>query len=372
MLEHTTPPTNITHRTAPAVARTDIVTRQLAATFGNSTESALPSSGTNSTLYGNHDNHAGGSSAPPELGQARLEDYLALTYARWPVPPANSSDANLDKFDIMCRYLYNLCMQHNWLELLSERVPCVALKVNHSADQNSAISSLYSHSAVLADNYSQPLQSCNSMYHGFDRQDVLEYRVFPPTNNDLDGAYFAEYVAGLNVKVCVRLEYTVVSAILSCIPPDATAVPLSENARIQVLDTLADLPRARKYQYAAFVREDESLLVWADSVTQLDSLATALESRMMELIWKPGSLKEMFQPPTAVFDEVSDRVGIRTATEQPPTDDAGRALSNAHEKTDDLEAGAVKIRLTSNLQATAVGIVSFILNSSFSRLIIHV
>ena len=33
-------------------------------------------------------------------------------------------------------------------------------------------------------------------------------------------------------------------------------VPLRDDSRIQILEDIDDLPRARKHQYAAFIRED--------------------------------------------------------------------------------------------------------------------
>ncbi|KAK9324902.1 glycosyl transferase family group 2-domain-containing protein [Lipomyces orientalis] len=177
----------------------------------------------------------------------------------------------LDKYDIMCQYLYKACRQKHWLVTLpsADATPCVALRVSLDDD--------------------------------LDEKDWLEYRVFPPEHNTTH--VLAEYVAGLNVEVCVRLSYPVINVLLSYLPPDAVSVPLSENTRIQVLESLSDLPRARKYQYAAFVKSEGCLLVWADDVRQLLSLATLLENRMMELVWTVPDLEEHLTEPTAMFSE---------------------------------------------------------------------
>ena len=45
------------------------------------------------------------------------------------------------------------------------------------------------------------------------------------------------------------------------IPQHIYDVPLRDNSRIQILEKLEDLQRARKHQYAAFVRDECSLLV---------------------------------------------------------------------------------------------------------------
>ncbi|KAK9366565.1 glycosyl transferase family group 2-domain-containing protein [Lipomyces kononenkoae] len=190
---------------------------------------------------------------------------------------------HLDKYDIMCQYLYKACRQKHWLETLpsAETTPCVALRVTHSDED--------------------------------DEKDLLEYRVFPPEQNTTD--ILAEYVAGLNVEVCLRLSYPVIHVLLSYLPREAVSVPLSENTRIQVLETLPDLPHARKYQYAAFIRKEGCLMVWADDVRQLISLATLLENRMMELVWTVPDLEAHLSEPTQVFN--SDRDSDLEKAEMP-------------------------------------------------------
>ena len=72
------------------------------------------------------------------------------------------------------------------------------------------------------------------------------------------------------------------------IPHNIFDVPYRDDSRIQILEDLDDLPRARKHQYAAFVREDCSLLVWADSASPVIDDAMDLEKKIIELIWGEG------------------------------------------------------------------------------------
>jgi hypothetical protein len=72
------------------------------------------------------------------------------------------------------------------------------------------------------------------------------------------------------------------------IPHNIYDVPLRDDSRIQILEQLEDLPRARKHQYAAFVREECSLLVWADSASKVIDDALAVEKKIIELIWDDG------------------------------------------------------------------------------------
>ena len=72
------------------------------------------------------------------------------------------------------------------------------------------------------------------------------------------------------------------------IPHNIFDVPLRDNSRIQILEQLEDLPRARKHQYAAFIRDECSLLVWADSASRVIDDAMNIEKKIIELIWDDG------------------------------------------------------------------------------------
>jgi hypothetical protein len=74
--------------------------------------------------------------------------------------------------------------------------------------------------------------------------------------------------------------------------PDATDVPLMNGLRVQILPTISDLPRARKHQFAAFVASDALLIVWDDDPSHLMERAEAIESELMELVWKAGAPQE--------------------------------------------------------------------------------
>lgn len=74
--------------------------------------------------------------------------------------------------------------------------------------------------------------------------------------------------------------------------PDAVDVPLLNGLRIQILPTIEDLPRARKHQFAAFVASEALLVVWDDEALHLVQRAKAIESELMELVWKTGEPDE--------------------------------------------------------------------------------
>lgn len=75
--------------------------------------------------------------------------------------------------------------------------------------------------------------------------------------------------------------------------PDAVDVPLMNGLRIQILPTIEDLPRARKHQFAAFIASDALLVVWDDDALHLIQRAKAIESELMELVWRTGEPEEV-------------------------------------------------------------------------------
>ena len=74
--------------------------------------------------------------------------------------------------------------------------------------------------------------------------------------------------------------------------PDATDVPVMNGLRVQILPTIADLPRARKYQFAAFIASEALLVVWDDDASNVMKRAMTIESDLMELVWHTGEAGE--------------------------------------------------------------------------------
>lgn len=87
------------------------------------------------------------------------------------------------------------------------------------------------------------------------------------------------------------------------IPHNIYDVPLRDNSRIQILEHLDELPRARKHQYAAFVRDECCLLVWADSASRVVDDAMDLEKKIIELIWDDGDAVGRYEKVTEEDDD---------------------------------------------------------------------
>ena len=77
----------------------------------------------------------------------------------------------------------------------------------------------------------------------------------------------------------------------------ATDVPLNDGLRVQILPSMAALPRARKHQYAAFLNLEKILVVWDDDAMHLVSRAKDIESQMMDLVWATGEPDESDEAP---------------------------------------------------------------------------
>ncbi|KAK0756543.1 hypothetical protein N5P37_010696 [Trichoderma harzianum] len=114
------------------------------------------------------------------------------------------------------------------------------------------------------------------------------YMACPP---QLASSPFALACAALNVQCAMTVNSRVIKTFLQW-SPDAVDVPLMNGLRVQILPTIDDLPRARKYQFAAFVASEGLLIVWDDDALHLVARAKAIESELMELVWKTGNPDE--------------------------------------------------------------------------------
>ncbi|KAL2022966.1 hypothetical protein VTK56DRAFT_4181 [Thermocarpiscus australiensis] len=111
-----------------------------------------------------------------------------------------------------------------------------------------------------------------------------QYMACPP---QLGNSPFAMACAALNVQCAMTVNSRVIKTFLQW-SPDAVDVPLMNGLRVQILPTIDDLPRARKHQFAAFVASEGLLVVWDDDALHLVQRAKAIESELMELVWKAG------------------------------------------------------------------------------------
>ncbi|KAF7760728.1 CAZyme family GT2 [Agaricus bisporus var. burnettii] len=110
-----------------------------------------------------------------------------------------------------------------------------------------------------------------------------QFRVFPYENPFL--APFESAVRGLNPLVAVKVRSAAVHSALATIAEDASAIHVDADTRIQVLDSVGDLPNADKEQCGAFLRDERVLVVWSDELDQIVPLCREFNDKLMKYIW---------------------------------------------------------------------------------------
>ncbi|KAH9023007.1 glycosyl transferase family group 2-domain-containing protein [Lactarius hengduanensis] len=133
-----------------------------------------------------------------------------------------------------------------------------------------------------------------------------QYRVFPYENRFLEP--FETAVRLLNPVVAVKLRSAAVHVALSNMSDDVNAIYVDDDTRIQILDTMADLPRADKEQCGAFIRDERVLVVWSENLDTIIPLCRDFEESLIKLVWNRHTVSGMATgpsiPPTAVTSAV--------------------------------------------------------------------
>ncbi|KAJ3500953.1 hypothetical protein NMY22_g19087 [Coprinellus aureogranulatus] len=120
------------------------------------------------------------------------------------------------------------------------------------------------------------------------RVETAHFRVFPYDNPFL--APFEAAVRGLNPLVAVKIRSAAAHSALSTVSDNADALYIDSNTRIQILDTVAHLPKADKEQCGAFLRDERVLVVWCDDLDQIVPLCKEFNEKLMKLVWRSRML----------------------------------------------------------------------------------
>jgi len=121
-----------------------------------------------------------------------------------------------------------------------------------------------------------------------------QYRVFPYENRYLEP--FEAAVRVLNPVVAVKVRSAAVHVALSTVNDDATAIYVDDDTRIQILDSMPDLPRADKEQCGAFIRDERVLVVWSDNLDGIIPLCRDFEDNLIKLVWSQRHSLASFSP----------------------------------------------------------------------------
>ncbi|KAL2138007.1 hypothetical protein VTI28DRAFT_7667 [Corynascus sepedonium] len=111
----------------------------------------------------------------------------------------------------------------------------------------------------------------------------------PPQMAAIPASLFA-VATQMNVRCAMTVNTPVVRALLDAVVCRAELdhVPLPDGLRVQVLRTMADLPRGQLHHFAAFIEDARLLVVWDDEPEKLLARAQDLEARFIEIIWGNG------------------------------------------------------------------------------------
>lgn len=119
------------------------------------------------------------------------------------------------------------------------------------------------------------------------RVETGRFRVFPYENPYL--VPFESAVRQLNPLVAIKVRSAAVHAALNTIKDDSTAIYLDVSTRIQVLETISELPTADKEQCGAFIRDERVLIVWSDDLDNILGLCSDFETKLVKLVWRSRS-----------------------------------------------------------------------------------
>ncbi|KAG1848119.1 glycosyl transferase family group 2-domain-containing protein [Suillus subluteus] len=133
----------------------------------------------------------------------------------------------------------------------------------------------------------------------YDAYDALLHHIFKQTQGDAwfkpteenlsaGNSYLAPFEAAvriLNPVVAVKVRSAAVHAALAIVPEDASAIYVDHNTRIQIVPSMAMVPRAEKEQCGAF-RDEAVLILWSDNLDNIIPLCRDFEEKLIKLVWR--------------------------------------------------------------------------------------
>ncbi|EJF59432.1 hypothetical protein DICSQDRAFT_108818 [Dichomitus squalens LYAD-421 SS1] len=115
------------------------------------------------------------------------------------------------------------------------------------------------------------------------RVDNNNFRVFPYENEYLEP--FEVAIRVLNPVVAVKVRSAAIHAALGTVKEDADCIYVDTDTRIQIMDSMAFLPRADKEQCAAFIRDERVMVVWTYDLDSIIPTCRDFEEKLIKLVW---------------------------------------------------------------------------------------
>ncbi|KAI0074901.1 hypothetical protein K474DRAFT_1647395 [Panus rudis PR-1116 ss-1] len=147
------------------------------------------------------------------------------------------------------------------------------------------------------------------------------FRVFPYENRSLEP--FEGAIRVLNPVVAVKMRSAAIHAALSTTALNADAIYIDGDTLIQILPTMAALPRADKEQSPAFIRDEKVLVVWTYNLDDIIPACKDFEDKLIKLVWKRRSL---------FLSDMSSTIGSQSS------DESGKAVASEPASVSEKEA----------------------------------
>ncbi|OVF06208.1 hypothetical protein A9F13_21g00308 [Clavispora lusitaniae] len=153
---------------------------------------------------------------------------------------------------IFVQYLYDICVGKGWLKLVDPLEPCV-MKKNHKDGSK------------------------------------IHYRYLPPCDNLGEGSFVDLVARYLRAEIAVKVSFPLIHAVLETVRPEDGVIPIDLDHRIQILDSIQEIPFASKYHYCAFIRDEKSFVVWGSTIQQVLTFLNQIEKRLINFVWDAGN-----------------------------------------------------------------------------------
>lgn len=109
-----------------------------------------------------------------------------------------------------------------------------------------------------------------------------QYVCSPRSLEDQPAGLF-QAVREMNVRVALTINTPLMRMI--CSQEDGGSIVLADGLRLQVLPSIFDLPSCQKHQFAAFLADTGTLVVWDDDPYHLVERAKSLERQLLKMNW---------------------------------------------------------------------------------------
>ncbi|KAK6387753.1 hypothetical protein LTS17_001022 [Exophiala oligosperma] len=95
---------------------------------------------------------------------------------------------------------------------------------------------------------------------------------------------FFDAVQKLNVKCAMTVNTRIIKLFLQ--DDNLSYVPLESGLRLQILPSISHLPQCQKHHFAAFIRDQQILIVWDDDPNHVLKRVQGIEEQLISMVWK--------------------------------------------------------------------------------------